>query len=101
MKKQVLHSALQSTILYGCESWLTNDLKAVENVYSATLKHLLGVRATICTAIILLESGTSGVKAEILQRQSKFIKKIISRSDFNNSYLDKIMKLAINNHSTS
>ena len=43
VKKAVWKSALISSILYSCETWLTDSLKPAEQVYQRTLKDLVGV----------------------------------------------------------
>ena len=46
IKYKVWSSALNSAILYSCETWLTNDLCSVETPYNNTLKQMLSVHQT-------------------------------------------------------
>ena len=42
-KKRVFDAVITTKILYGCESWLTDNLKSVESLYMGAIKSLLGV----------------------------------------------------------
>ena len=76
MKSKVWNSALNSALLYSCETWFSNDLRGVETSYNNTLKQMLSVRQATCNDLVFLETGQSNAKSIILDRQSKFIKKI-------------------------
>ena len=54
IKKQVFDSCLISSLLYGCEAWLTINIKVVESVYIRMIKILLGVRESTPTANCLI-----------------------------------------------
>ena len=60
-KKQVLEAMIISSLLYGCESWLTDKVKDVEKIYLSAIQALLGVRETTRSDTILMESGLSTV----------------------------------------
>ena len=60
-----------------------------------TLRDLLGVRTTICSDLILIESNEPSATALLKSKQLKYIRKIQSRPDFNTSYLQKIIRKAI------
>ena len=94
VKKRVWQSALLSSIFYSASSWLTTNLRVPIQVYSASLKQLLGVRTTTCTDLCLIESGEQGAEAMIREQQTKLLKRIISRSDFRGSYLDSVFQEA-------
>ena len=51
-KKKVLQAAIMSSLLYSCESWFTENLKEMEQLYVAALKSLLGVRETTRTKLL-------------------------------------------------
>ena len=55
VKRKVFDAALMSSVLYGCESWLSGDLKPVMKLYHWGLKQLLGVRSTTCNDLCFLE----------------------------------------------
>lgn len=44
VKKLVLRSAFISSILYGCETWLTANVKVISTMYTDCLKNCLSVR---------------------------------------------------------
>ena len=46
VERTVWGSALKSAIFYGCETWLTNDLRPAERPYTLTIKRLLGVKTS-------------------------------------------------------
>ena len=96
IKKSVWDSAVKSSLFYGAEAWLTKDLAVAESTYLATVKRMLGVRATTTTDIILLEAGLPPPKAYIQQLQFKFIHKLSTRDNFYDSYIGKAVTMAIN-----
>ncbi|ELU00462.1 hypothetical protein CAPTEDRAFT_216177 [Capitella teleta] len=48
-KHKVLTAALSASMLYSCESWLTDNTSGVNKLYMAAMKMLLGVRTTTPT----------------------------------------------------
>ena len=96
IKRQVWMSALQTAIFYSCETWLTVDLRAAESVYMSTLKQLLGVRLSTCNDIAMVEAGVGDAKSYIKERQSKFLHKLLARNNFADSYVGRVVDMAIN-----
>ena len=78
VKKMVLEAALLSTILYSCESWLTNNFKPMRTMYFGVIKALLGVRRTTANGLCLLEVGFPSVDGHIKNAQYRFFHKIIT-----------------------
>ena len=74
-KKQVLEAMIVSSLLYACESWLTDNVKEVERMYISALKSLLGVRDTTRTDTIMIETGLPSISERIRKRTAKFAKK--------------------------
>lgn len=95
VKHTVWQSAVTSAILYSCESWITTDTRAVEKPYMSTLKQLLGVKQSTCNDLTLVESGEGHVKDVIRDRQLKFLRKLLARSDFQGSYIETVFNMAI------
>ena len=93
------NACMSSSLLYGCESWLTKDLRCIEQPLLRSLKELLSVRSQTCTDLIYLELGQAGAKAMILDRQQKFLKKIHQRPNYQGSILQKTIALAISSRS--
>ena len=91
VKESVWQSALTSAIMYGCETWLTSDLRHAEAPYMSSLKQLLGVRISTCNDIALLEAGVPSPRAYIVGRQQRFLQKLMARTDFSSSYIGTIM----------
>ena len=65
VKRSVWTGALNASMLYSCETWLTTDFRAVEKGYMSSLKQLLGVRHSTRNSIVLLESSEPDVKTLI------------------------------------
>ncbi len=51
VKKEVFDACLMSSLLYGCESWLSADLSPVNKLYNWSLKSLLDVRGNTCVIL--------------------------------------------------
>ena len=101
VKKAVWQGALNSAIFYSCETWLTPDLKTAESTYMSTLKQLIGVRASTCNDIVLVETGMANAKNYITQRQSRFLSRLRSRDDFQDSYIGKTIAMSIQQRTPS
>ena len=72
VKFKVFEAALMSTLLYGCESWLSGDIKPVNKQYMWCIKQLLGVRKTTCNDLCLMELGCPPLQALVKSQQRKF-----------------------------
>ena len=56
-KKKIAEACVLSTILYGSETWLTENFNKLENIYHKIIKALLGMRATTYKNTCLFEAG--------------------------------------------
>ena len=101
VKRSVWDSAVKSSLFYGAETWITNDLSIAESTYLATVKRLLAVRTSTNTDIVLLEAGLPSPKAYIKQKQHLFIHKLLSRDNFWDSYIGKTVSLSLRYKSDS
>lgn len=72
VKKRVFDAAVTTLLLYGYESWLNCDIKAVEEQYKWCIKQLLGVRKTTSNDVCMVELGLPSLRALIKQRQRIF-----------------------------
>ena len=89
----VFKSALSSSVLYGCESWLCNDITpAVPPILSAQ-KQLLSVRNQTCSDLIPAELGYSETKIMVKEAQMKFIEKLTSRDNYIGSPANFVLNL--------
>ena len=95
VKAKVWSAALNSALFYGDETWWTSNLKAADKLYLGTLKDLLSVRTTVCTDLVYVESGMGSASANIKRRQVNFLKKLMARSDYNQSYLYHLITKAV------
>ena len=96
VKKTVWHSAMSSSVLYACETWLCERYPRIEKLYLNSIKSLLGVRSTTSNILVLVEVGLNSLKGTVLGRQARFIKKLVERPGFYDSYIGKAVSLAVN-----
>ena len=92
-KKKVLDAAITSSLLYGCETWLSFNLKDVEKMYIGAVKSVLGVRETSRSDTVLIEAGMLSLKELIIKRTSTFIKKELGCDRIADTPLRKIFKI--------
>ena len=96
VKKRVFDAALMSAVLYGCESWLSADLKPITKMYNWALKTLLDVRMTTCNDVCYIESGNPPIQAVIKNKQRKFLRSIWrERAQFNDDPLILALRTAM------
>ena len=80
VKKQVLDACFNTSLLYGCESWLgVQPSSDVKRMYMKGIRMLLGVRCQITQDVCLLESGYPSFEATVRSLQQKFFKKMIEQ----------------------
>ena len=89
-KKKVFDAVLTIKLLYGCESWFTEDYKAIEVMYMSALKSLLGVRKQTPNQTVLTECGVPELKEVIRRKQLNFINSKLSDPE---EPLTKVYKL--------
>ena len=84
VKKKILNSCLNASLLYGCETWSSASLRAVETLYRKAIKITFGMRNNTPNEIIFIESGLIELKCEVYKRQFKFWEKTMLTA--NNDY---------------
>ena len=82
VKQKVLHAAVNSALLYACESWLSNSWKCVETVFLKCCKFLLGVRNQTPSDLVYIETGFTPISMVIRTKQRNFLKKLFDRVDY-------------------
>ena len=87
---------MMSAILYGCESWMTKDMRSTEQPFVHSLKELLGVRTQTCSDLVHLELGIGSAKATVARRQLDFLSKQRKKEGSINSLLFRTITLAQN-----
>ena len=93
VKNLVFKSALSSAVLYGCESWLCNDLQAAASSILSAQKQLLSVRSQTCNDLVQAELACPDGKTVIRELQTSFLKKLMARSDFVGSPAHSALRL--------
>ena len=94
VKEKVWNSSLTPAIMYGCETWLSTDLRKAESPYMSSVKQLLGVRTQTPTNMVLTEINVPSAQAYIVGRQVKYLQKLLSRPNFELSYVGVVIALA-------
>ena len=72
-KKRVFDAAVLSSLLYSCESWLTNNIKGVEKQYNKLIRCLLGVRKNTSPSLCMLEAGIVPITDIVRKNQKSFL----------------------------
>ena len=95
VKKTVLDACFETSLLYGCESWLEEKISPdLENLYMKGIKCLLGVRSQTTNDVVLLESGYPSLRATIKSRQKSFLAKMIrERANMQDDPLMHVIRL--------
>lgn len=72
VKLKVLQSCVNSSLLYGCESWAGTNLANLEALNRKTTKMVLGVRPNTPNDIVTVELNRVPLEAHVQQQQKKF-----------------------------
>lgn len=72
VKMRVLDSCIVSSITYGCESWLCQDIACMNSLYMKAIKSLLGVRHSTPNDTCLMEIGYPTLIEYVRYKQFKF-----------------------------
>ena len=91
VKKKILSSCLNASLLYGCEIWSSASLRKVETLYKKAIKLTFGMKNNTPNQIVFIESGLTELKCEIYKRQYNFWMKILS--DINNDPYSEVSKI--------
>ena len=74
VKENVLEACVTSAVLNNCEAWGNANLSVLEALYRKALKHMLGVRKTVCNEFPYIELDKPTLTSIVLKRQYKFYK---------------------------
>ena len=81
VKRKLLSSCLNASLLYGCETWSSASLRKAESLYRKARKITFGMINNTPNEIIFIESGLIELKSEIYKRQYKFWVKTLEMID--------------------
>ena len=100
VKKVVVDACFNSSLLYGCESWLgVKPNGTLNSMYMKAVKMLLGVRQSTTNDTCLIEAGYPTLEALVRQRQKKFLENMIAeRSTMEDDPLMFALKLTENDN---
>ena len=74
-KKKIFDAVIKSKLLYSCETWLTDNLPQIGNIYMNAVKTLLGVRRQTRNDVVLIEGGFNSLKKNCKRKIIKFMEK--------------------------
>ena len=92
-KKKVLEAVIISSLLYVCETWLSDRVKVTETLHIGAVKSLLGVRETTRSDTVLIEAGMPSVSELIRRKTTAFSKKELLGEHVEETPLRKIYKI--------
>ena len=81
MKKRVAEACVLSSILYGAETWFTDNFGKVETLYTKVVKALLDVRNTTCNDVCLIEADMPSFQSLVKHRMKTYLQKKIPKID--------------------
>ena len=85
-KLKVFNAALTASLLYSSESWLTLNMKCIEQLYIKLVKCLLGVRNTTPSLLCLVELGINTCQGEILKKRKSFLRSKLNNIDYDEPF---------------
>ncbi len=77
VKRKILSSCLNASLLYGSETWGGVSLRNVETLYRKAIKITFSMNGKTPNELIFLETGLTQLKAEIYKRQYGFWEKLL------------------------
>lgn len=95
VKKYVWNSVLQSACFYSWETCLARDHRITEAIYISTIKLLLGVSPTTCNDIAMVIAGVGDAKIYHVNRQCRFIRRLMARDRFHDTYVGSVFTMTI------
>ena len=81
MKKRVAEACVFSSILYGAETWFTQNYGKAETMYTKIVKALLDVRHTTCNDVCLVEADMPSFEALVKKKMQTFIQEKVPKLD--------------------
>ena len=101
VKKKVLQSCLNASLLYGCEAWGGSSLLKVETLFRKAVKITYGMINNTPNEIAFIESGEHEHKAQVYKRQFSFWKKVKDSIALDpDNEVSKLISLGINKNVT-
>ena len=75
VKKRVAIACVLTSIVYGSETWFTDNYGKAETLYNKIVKSLLDVRQTTCTDLCFIEADMPSFAALVRERMRKYVQK--------------------------
>ena len=80
-KKRVFDAAISASLLYGSETWLTNNYAGISRQYNKVVKCLLGVRGNTSVNLCLVESGIAPMQNVVACKRKTFLESKLHEPD--------------------
>ena len=91
VKLRIVDACINSSLLYGCESWGSCPLQSVEILQRKAIKMVLDIAKSTPNEIVYIESGFHSLKPRIYKRQLNYIHKV--RQDISDNPESCVSKL--------
>ena len=96
VKRKILKSCMNSSLLYGCELWAGTSLRRINALQKKAIKITHNMSSNTPNPIVYIETGIAELKGEILKRQYNFWLKIMESLEKDpDSEISKILNCAI------
>ena len=73
LKRKVAEACVLSALIYGTETWLTDNFKQLDILYGRIIRALLGVKHSTPIDLCLIEAGMHPLKNIIMERRRIFM----------------------------
>ena len=73
MKRKVAEACVLSAMLYGAETWFTNNFGKIDAMYTKIVKALLDVRNTTCNDTCLIEADMPSLQALVRKKMQSYL----------------------------
>ena len=96
VKKKILNSCLNASLVYGCETWGGASLQKAETLYRKAIKITFSMSNNTPNEIVFIETGLTELKSQIYKRQFVFWGKVLKNIEEDpDSEISKVLKMAI------
>ena len=79
MKRRVAEACVLSSILYGAETWFTDNFGKINSMYTKIVKALLDVRNTSCNDTCLIEADMPSLQALVKKKMQKYLQEKVPK----------------------
>ena len=96
VKKKILNSCLNASLLYGCEAWGGTSLRLAETLYRKAIKITFSLSNNTPNEIVFIEAGLAELKSQIYKRQYVFWERVLKNIEEDpDTEVSKVLQMAI------